>query len=157
MQEESHLQLIKKTSGKSLRCILSRARLASFESDVCLVVSISGELQENSEQGDGYEFIHQMIGDGFAACNPATLILDLSELKYSSSDRMLRLLDQRITTKTVASDLNRQQLSNLISGTLFLDPKAELFDSIAHALTACDAAYIEFIRAGRKKIIANDF
>ncbi len=101
--------------------------------------------------------MHAMIGNGFAACNPATLILDFAELKYDSGDRMCKMIDQKIVTKVIVSDLNRKGLTNLISAILFLSSKSELFNSLHEAITACDTAYDEYLRAGRKQTIADDF
>ena len=101
--------------------------------------------------------MHSMIGDGFAACNPATLILDLKGLEYESGDQMIKMVDQRIITKVVVSEINRTGLTSLIRDTLFLNPVTELFDSVCDALLACDSAYDDFLRGGRKKIMAADF
>lgn len=101
--------------------------------------------------------MHAMIGNGFTACEPATLILDLTGLAYDSDDRMCKIIDQKIVTKMIVSDLSRRGLTNLISGVLFLDPHLELFDSLPEALKACDSAYHEYLRAGRKRTIADDF
>lgn len=101
--------------------------------------------------------MHAMIGEGYTACRPATLILDLRELEYETGENMCKILDQKIITKVIVSDLNRQGLTRLVGSVLFLDPKAELFESLADALLACDSAYRQFLIDGRKKIIAADF
>lgn len=101
--------------------------------------------------------MHAIIGDGFAACNPVTLLLDLRQLKYESGNGMLGILDQRLITKVVASDLNRGGLNFLVSSVLFLPTQSILFDTIFDALIACDSAYDDLLRGGRKKIMAADF
>lgn len=131
--------------------------LASFPSETCLVVSFTGTISNTSGNEDNYRFMHEMIGSGFAACNPATMILDFRGLKYDSDEYMCRILDQRLIVKVVVSDLNRDELANLVANKLFLDPKKELFESIAVALDACDDAYRRFLSDGRKKTIAADF
>lgn len=120
-------------------------------------MSFSGAVDNASSFDGGYPFMHAMIGNGFTACNPAALILDLAELKYEPDDRMCKLIDQKIVTKILVSDQNRQALTSLVSGILFLNPQAELFSSLPEALSACDTAYDEYLRAGRKQIIADDF
>lgn len=149
--------LIKQDAKASIRCRLLSCTLPSFKNEFCLIAEFSGEIEEGTTFDTGYRYIHAMIGDGFAACNPATLLLDLSGLVYESGDAMCKVLDQRIITKTVVSDLNRQGLTRLISSTLFLDPCAELFDTAGDALHACDQAYQHFLRDGRKKMMASDF
>lgn len=101
--------------------------------------------------------MHAMIGNGFTACDPAVLVLDLRDLNYVSDDRMCKLIDQKIVTKVIISELNRKALTDLISGILFLSPEKELFNTLPEALKACDTAYDEYLRAGRKRIIADDF
>lgn len=157
MLEEITLSPITQDSSGSLRCTLAYCKLPSFPADNCLVVSFAGTIDETSSYEGGYPYMHARIGNGFAACNPATLILDFAELRYDSGDRMCKMIDQKIVTKVIVSDLNRNGLTNLVSAVLFLNPQNELFNSLPDAITACDTAYDEYLRAGRKRTIANDF
>lgn len=157
MSEEVELSTLRVDVRSSIESCLASCRLPSFPDETCLVVSFKGRIEDSKPYESGYSYMHSMIGAGFAECNPATLILDIRELYYESGDQMCRILDQRIITKAIVSDLNSKAMSKLVSGTLFLDPSAELFESLPNALRACDSAYREFLRAGRKKIIAADF
>jgi len=157
MKEETPLTAIKEDAKASIRSRLASCKLPSYPAENCLVAAFDGVIEDSGSHESGYGYMHAMIGDGFAACTPATLILDLRGLKYDFGDQMLRIFDQRIITKVIVSDLNRNGLSTLISGTLFLDPNAELFDSLENALNACDSAYAQLVRDGRKKIMAADF
>jgi len=157
MPDEIALTPIKHDTRKSIACRLFSCPLPSFSSESCLVAEFHGTIDNTSGHEGGYGYMHSMIGTGFAACNPATLLLDLRGLKYESGDEMCRILDQRLITKVVVSSLNRDSLTTIISSKLFLDPGRELFESLEGALHACDEAYRKFLRDGRKKTIAADF
>lgn len=157
MPEEIKLAPIEQTASSSLECKLASCKLPSFPIDNCLVVSFAGRINSATAYEGGYGFMHAMIGNGFTACNPATLILDFRDLRYNSDDRMCKLIDQKIVTKVIVSELNRKAFTDLISGILFLSPEKELFNTLPEALKACDTAYDEYLRAGRKRIIADDF
>lgn len=157
MPEEIQLSSIRNETRDSIECRLASCRLPSFPTESCLVAGFGGTINGTGAHESKYSFIHEMIGTGFAACNPATLILDFRNLKYDSGDYMCRVLDQRLIAKVIVSDLNRTGLSNLVGSKLFLDPKKELFESLEDALEACDSAYRQFLRDGRKKTIAADF
>ena len=157
MPEEPLLTLIRVDKKSSIECRLACCHLPSFAKETCLVVSFTGTIDNTNPYAGGYSYMHAMIGAGFTACNPATLILDLRGLEYDADEYMSKILDQRIVTKVVVSDQNRQSLTRLISSVLFLSPSAELFESPAEALIACDSAYREFLKDGRKRIIAADF
>lgn len=157
MPEEIALTTIKHDTKESIACRLGYCPLPSFPQETCLVAEFTGTIDNTTGHEGGYSYMHAMIGTGFAACNPATLLLDLRGLKYDSGDDMCRILDQRLIAKVVISDLNRTGLTNLVSSKLFLDAKKELFESLEGALHACDEAYRKFLRDGRKKIMAADF
>lgn len=157
MPDELHFSPIKENVQESIQCRLLFCKLPSFPSENCLIATFCGTIVETDSHNSGYKFMHAMIGDGFAASNPATLLLDLRNLKYVSGDGMSRIVDQRIITKVVASPISFDGLNNLYRSALFLDPSDEMFESVEEALKACDAAYREFLRDGRKKIIAADF
>lgn len=154
---EIEFNLIRLDAKESIECRLAYCALPSFAAENCLVASFKGTIDDANPYEGGYSYMHAMIGEGFAACNPATLLLDLSELEYESGDSMLRILDQRIIAKVIVSDLNRNTLTNLVSNVLFLDPKDKLFESLPDALMACDSAYRTFLSAGLKKTMAADF
>lgn len=157
MSEEIELTTLRLDTQASIECRLACCPLPSYSVETCLVVSFVGTIDDTSSYTGGYSYMHAMIGAGFAACNPATLILDLRELEYESGDSMNRVLDQRIIAKVVVSDLNRNGLTQLVRSVLFLDPQTVLFESVQDAVLACDSAYRDFLRDGRKKIIATDF
>jgi hypothetical protein len=157
MSEEINLSQLKEDKRASIQSRLASCRLPSFPAEICLVASFDGVIENSSSHESGYPYMHAMIGDGFAACNPATLIVDLRGLKYESGDEMCRIFDQKVVTKMVVSDANREGLTRMIAGTFFLEPSTELFDSVENALKACDSAYRKFLSDGRKKIIAADF
>lgn len=172
MQDDIKLTFIKTDAKELIQCRLESCRLPSFPTETCLIASFGGSVEETVSKSEklqsagsnksnlpigGYGYMHAMIGDGFAACNPATLILDLHDLKYESGEQMNRIIDQRIITKVVASELNRNGLARIYSSILFLSPEAEMFRSVESALNACDSSYRQFLRDGRKKIIAADF
>lgn len=144
-------------SRPAISCRLAHCPLPSFPQESCLIASFSGIIADSDTHEDGYPYMHAMIGSGFAACNPATLILDLRELPYESGDRMSKIIDQRLITKVIVSEVNRDALTRLIASVHFLDPKAELFESLPEALEACDSAYRRFLSAGLKKTMASDF
>lgn len=141
----------------SIECSLASCSLPSFAKEACLIASFKGTIDNSTSYQGGYSYMHAMIGSGFAACNPATLILDFQELEYESGDQMSKILDQRLITKVIISDLNRNALTKLIANVHFLDPNAELFESLVEALSACDSAYRRFLSAGLKKTMASDF
>jgi hypothetical protein len=155
--DKNQLTIILFDTKPSIECRLASCRLQSFSEETCLVASFKGTIENSHDYQGGYSYMHAMIGSGFAACNPATLILDFRELEYESGDQMSKILDQRLITKVIISDLNREALTRLIANVHFLDPKAELFDSLSDALNACDSAYGRFLRAGLKKTMASDF
>lgn len=157
MKQEIQFTPIKADAKQTIQCRLTSCKLPSFAGENCLVAAFSGVIDDVGSHETGYGYMHAMIGDGFAACNPATLILDLRDLRYSSGEQMSRIVDQRIITKVVASNLNRAGLERLYSAVLFLAPESEMFDSVENALNACDTSYRQFLRDGRKKIIAADF
>lgn len=157
MTKEIELTPIRNETRDSMQCRLTSCRLPSFPTETCLVAEFGGTIDSTGAHESRYNFIHEMIGAGFAACNPATLILDFRNLKYDSGDYMCRVLDQRLIAKVIVSDHNRTGLTNLVRSKLFLDPNKELFESLEDALDACDSAYRQFLRDGRKKTIAADF
>jgi hypothetical protein len=157
MSKDAKLSFIREDRKPTIESRVEFCLLPSLTSESCLIVSFKGTIDDTIPHAGGYSYMHEMIGVGFAACNPATLILDLRGLEYVSGDSMLRVLDQRIIAKVVVSECNRKGLTNLISNILFLDPNAELFESLDDALAACDSAYLQFLKAGRKRIIAADF
>lgn len=157
MPDEIALTPIKHDTRKSIACRLFSCPLPSFPSESCLVAEFHGTIDHTSGHEGGYGYMHSMIGTGFAACKPAAMLLDFRGLKYESGDDMCRILDQRLIAKVIASDLNRNGLTSLITSKLFLDPSREIFESLECALHACDEAYREFLRDGRKKTIAADF
>ncbi len=157
MPEDFELTPLQLDRNSLLKCALSSCALPSFPREKCLLVSFSGTIDKTSHYAGGYPYMHAMIGNGFAACDPAALILDLAELEYESDERMCKLIDQKIVTKLIISDRNRKGITDLVKGILFLDPQRELFETLAEAISACDSTYGEYLRAGRKRIIANDF
>ncbi len=157
MPDELHFSLIKENIQELIQCRLLFCKLPSFPSENCLIATFSGTVVETESHNSGYKFMHAMIGDGFAASNPVTLLLDLRDLKYVSGDQMSRIVDQRILTKVVASPLCFDGLNTLYRSVLFLKPSDEIFESVEDALNACDTAYRQFLRDGRKKTIAADF
>lgn len=157
MPDELHFSLIKENIQESIQCRLLFCKLPSFPSENCLIATFSGTVVETDSHNSGYKFMHAMIGDGFAASNPATLLLDLRDLEYVSGNQMSRIVDQRIITKVVSSQICFEGLNNLYRSALFLNPSDEIFESVEEALNACDSAYRQFLRDGRKKTIAADF
>lgn len=157
MPEEIALTPIKNDTQQSIECRLASCPLPSFPKETCLVAEFKGTIDNTSGHKGSYSYMHAMIGAGFAACNPATLLLDLRGLNYDSGDDMCRILDQRLIAKVIISNLNRTGLTNLVGSKLFLTPKNELFESLEDALHACDEAYRQFLSDGRKKTIAADF
>ncbi len=157
MSEEIELRHLFSDTKPSIECSAGCCPLPSLAAETCLVIALSGVIHDTDSYSGGYSYMHAMIGAGYTACNPATLILDLSGLEYESGDSMCKVLDQRMITKVIVSDLNRKGLTNLINTLLFLDPRAELFESLPEALDACDSAYRQYLRDGRKRIIAADF
>ncbi len=157
MAEEIELRPISSDNKPSITTRLACCMLPSMPAETCLVVSFSGVIDNSDPYSGGYSYIHSMIGTGYTACNPATLILDLRGLAYTSGEPMCKVIDQRIITKVVVSELNRQGLTNLLNTLLFLDPRSELFESLPEALDACDRGYRQFLRDGRKRTIAADF
>ncbi len=157
MSKDLQLSLIRADRKPTIESRVESCPLPSLTSESCLIVSFKGTVDDTIPHAGGYSYMHEMIGVGFAACNPATLILDLRGLEYESGDSMLRILDQRIIAKVIISERNRKGLNNLISNVLFLDPATELFESLDDALLACDLAYRQFLKDGRKRIIAADF
>lgn len=157
MSEEIELTELRRDARSSIECRLASCRLPSFPQENCLVVSFDGVIEDSNSHESGYGYMHAMIGAGFAACNPAALILDLSGLRYESGDCMISILDQRLVTKVIVGDLNSTGLTSLIESVLFLNPREELFQRLEDALLACDTAYRDFLKDGRKRIIAADF
>jgi hypothetical protein len=157
MEEKIQSSQIKENRQASIQSRLYSFKLPSFADENCLVVAFAGRIVETGSPDSGYAYMHAMIGDGFAASNPASLILDLRKLDYSGGDEMIRIVDQRIVTKVVASPVSFNGLKEIYTSVLFLNPASEIFETVGDALIACDAAYREFLRAGRKRIIAADF
>ena len=157
MSEEIELTEFRTDTQASIECRLACCPLPSLPTETCLIAAFDGTIDDTIIYSGGYSYMHAMIGAGFAACNPATLILDLRGLEYESGDSMTRILDQKVIAKVVVSERNRNGLTQLVGSVLFLNPETELFESLKDALTACDSAYRQFLRDGRKKIIAADF
>lgn len=131
------LQELSAASCEFGTCALPSAKFAE-----CLVVAFSGAAGNSHEHVGTFRYMRAMIAAGIAAWDPATVVLDLTNLWYEWGDEMGEVLGTvPLPVAVVISERNREGLTSLVEAELFDRPRDWLFDTFADALAACDRKY----------------
>lgn len=110
-----------------------------------LVIAFEGYADNAHEHHGTFAFMRAMIAAGLAAWEPSAVVLDLRGLAYEWGDdmhRVLAVVEGFRPLAIVASGLNREGLTSLITQEMFAQPKDWLFESVGEAIAAVGRALL---------------
>jgi hypothetical protein len=114
----------------------------SFPNGRVLIIAFSGRA-DNAACHDAFEVMPAVINAALSLWQPGGVVLDLRQLHYEWGDWMTNSLvaaDPQPTT-VVVSDRNREGLTTLVSGEMFVQPGDWLYETLDDAVAAIVARF----------------